>query len=118
MNKIFTLVFLSSFSLLSLGVYAAPPGTLKSDKVKGLSRYCTYSDGGISTIEHTKQCPRKNPKPSKSGSPPIVNIEKKGGPSSGPLSGQKIKGNNRYCSYKDGTVLTVEKNDKCPNTSR
>lgn len=118
MYKTFTVIFVSVFSLFFGDVYASPAGTLKSDKVKGLSRYCTYSDGGISTIEHTKQCPRKNPKPSTSGSPPIVNIEKKGGPSSGPLSGQKIKGNNRYCSYEGGTVLTVEKNDKCPNTSR
>mgnify|MGYP003385624026 CR=1 FL=1 len=118
MNKDFIVVLMSVFSLLSLGVYAAPAGTLKSDKVKGLSRYCAYSDGGISTIEHTEQCPRKNPNPSQSGSPPVVNVEKKGGVGSGPLRGQKIKGGNRYCSYGDGTVLTVDKNDKCPNKSR
>ena len=118
MNKVFIVVLLSSFSLLTFDVYAAPAGTLKSDKAKGLSRYCTYSDGGILTIEHTELCPRKNPNPSKNGSPPIVNVEKKGAPSSGPLSGQKIKGSNRYCSYADGTVLTVDKNDKCPNTNK
>ena len=118
MNKCFIAVLIGSFSLLSLGAYAAPAGTLKSDKVKGTSRYCAYSDGGISTLEHTEQCPRKNPNPSKNGSPPVVNVERKGGPDSGPLRGQKIKGGNRYCSYGDGTVLTVDKNDKCPNKSR
>ncbi|RLA38737.1 MAG: hypothetical protein DRR06_20260 [Gammaproteobacteria bacterium] len=118
MNKISIVLLLSLLSLFSLEIYAAPPGTLKAEKVKGLSRYCTYTDGGILTIDHTDLCPTKNPNPSKTGSPPIVNIEKKGNPDFGPLSGQRIKGDNRYCSYTDGTVLTVGKTDTCPNTSR
>jgi len=118
LERIFRTILLSLFCLPVLDVAAAPAGTLKSDKVKGLSRYCVYTDGAILTIEHTDLCPRKNPNPTKSGSPPSVNIERKGGPSSGPLKGQKIKGGNRYCSYSDGTVLTVDKQDKCPNKSR
>ena len=118
MPRVCSPILLVMFCLPTLNAFSAPAGTIKFDKVKGLSRYCTYSDGGIVTIEHTEKCPKKNPQPAKNGSPPVVNIEKKGGPNSGPLSGQKIKGGNRYCSYEGGTVLTVGKNDKCPNTSR
>jgi len=118
LNKTSISILLSIFSLFALDVYSAPAGTFKADKVKGLSRYCTYSDGGVLTIEHTERCPRKNPNPSNNGSPPKVNIEKKGGPSFGPLKDQKIKGNNRYCTYSDGTVRTVGKSDTCPKTSR
>ena len=114
MGKIYFLLI----SLFALNVYATPPGVLKTDKVKGSSRYCSYKDGGVLTIEHTEQCPKKNPNPSDNASPPVVNIERKGGPKFGPLKKQTIKGNNRYCSYTDGTVLTVKKNATCPNTSR
>lgn len=118
MNGFFATISLALLCLLALNVTAAPAGTLKSDKVKGESRYCAYTDGAILTIDHTDFCPRKNPKPTKSGSPPSVNIERKGGPGLGPLKRQEIKGANRYCSYADGTVLTVDKTDKCPNKSR
>jgi len=118
LNKTYISILLSVFSLFVLDVYSAPVGTFKADKVKGLSRYCTYSDGGILTIKHTERCPRKNPNPTKNGSPPSINLERKGGPTFGPLKRQKIKGSNRYCTYSDGTVLTVGKNDTCPKTSR
>ena len=118
MNKMYITILFSVFSLFVLDVNSAPAGTLKTDKVKGLSRYCMYSDSGILTIKHTEQCPRKNPNPTKNGSPPSINLEKKGGASFGPLKGQKIKGSNRYCTYSGGTVLTVGKNDTCPKTSR
>ncbi len=111
-------ILLGLLCLHTSSVTAAPVGTLKSAKVKGLSRYCIYTDGGILTIDHADLCPRKNPSPTRAGSPPSVNIETKGGPRLGPLKGQRIKGLNRYCSYGDGTVLTVDKEDKCPNKSR
>ena len=108
--------------LVLLGIaglaHAAAPGTLKSQKVKGLSRYCAYSDGGVVTIDHKDLCPDKNPAPTKSGSPPDINIKHRGNPEFGPLTGQKIKGQNRYCTYAEGSVLTVEKNESCPKTNR
>ncbi len=118
MRRVTRAILLLTLCLLAVGLTAEPAGILTSEKVKGLSRFCAYSDGGIMTVAHTDLCPRRNPLPTKNGSPPSVNIERKGGPVIGPLSAQKIQGANRYCSYADGTLLTVAKNTKCPNKSR
>ena len=108
-NSIFVLM-----SISSLNVYAW--GSLQSQKVNGFSRYCTYSDGGVITVGSTDLCPINNSSSQNNGTPNVTIENRNAG--FGTLTGQRVNGFNRYCSYSDGSVLTVGSTDLCPITSK
>ena len=110
----FSLVTFLAFVTLSADVCAW--GGLKSQEVKGFSRYCVYSDGGVLTVGSTDLCPTNNSGSDKNGSPTITIENRSAG--FGGLTGQKVNGFSRYCSYSDGSVLTVDSTDLCPITSK
>lgn len=92
-------------------------GSLKSEKVDGFSKYCTYSDGGVLTVGSTDLCPIDNSKESKNNGSPTINVEKRNA-GFGSLTSQNVKGFNRYCSYSNGAVVTVGSTDLCPITDK
>lgn len=108
------LLFITAL-LFSLNTHAW--GSLKSQSVSGFSRYCTYSDGGVLTVKSTDLCPATNAKQSKNNGSPTIDIRNNNA-GFGSLKSQKISGANRYCSYSDGTVLTVGSAELCPITSK
>lgn len=110
----FALIAFAAFAALSTDAYAW--GGLQSQEVKGFSRYCIYSDGGVLTVGSTDLCPINNSGSDRNGSPTITMKNRNAG--FGSLSGQRVNGFSRYCSYSDGTVLTVGSADLCPITSK
>ncbi len=114
MNKAF-ISFVALTSIASTDAQAW--GALKSQEVNGFSRYCGYSDGGVLTVGSTELCPTNNSNSSQNTGSPIINIENRNG-GFGSLTGQKINGFSRYCSYSDGAVLTVGSTDLCPITNQ
>ena len=115
MNKfIFTSIF-AFMTLVSIEAHAW--GGLQSQQVNGFSRYCTYSDGGVLTVGSTDLCPINNSNGSKNNGSPTITIENKN-VGFGSLTGQRVDGFNRYCSYSDGAVLTVRSTDLCPTTDK
>lgn len=109
-----TIIFLC---FLACSLDALAWGSLKSQKVSGFSRYCSYSDGGVLTVGSTDLCPINNSAQSKNNGSPTIDIQNRNA-GFGSLKNQKVKGFNRYCSYTDGTVLTVASTDLCPITSK
>ena len=115
MNKLATIIVLSSLCVFSLQVHAW--GSLQSQNVSGFSRYCTYTDGGVLTVGSTDLCPIDDSAQSKNNGSPRINIENKN-VGFGSLTGQKVKGFNRYCAYSNRTIITVGSTDLCPITSK
>ncbi|TEW55353.1 hypothetical protein E2R68_06310 [Psychromonas sp. RZ22] len=114
MSKCKTII-LFFFVVFSLDVFAW--GTLKSQEVNGFSRYCSYSDGGVLTVNSSDLCPINNSAQSKNNGSPTITIQNRNA-GFGSLTNQKINGFNRYCYYSDGTVLTVNNTDLCPISSK
>jgi len=110
----FALIAFVAFATLSTEVYAW--GALQSQEVRGFSRYCLYSDGGVLTVGSTDLCPINNLGSDRNGSPTITIENRNAG--FGSLTGQRVNGFSRYCSYSDGAVLTVGSTDLCPITSK
>ena len=94
-------------------------GGLQSQSINGFSRYCTYSDGGVLTVGSTELCPINNSGAFQNhGSPSsTITIENRNA-GFGSLTGQRVQGFNRYCSYSDGAVSTVGSTDLCPVTDK
>jgi hypothetical protein len=115
MNKCKITIILSFLFMFSLDAHAW--GSLESQSVSGFSRYCTYSDGGVLTVGNTDLCPINNSAQSKNNGSPTIDIQNRNA-GFGSLKRQKVQGFNRYCSYSDGTVLTIGSTDLCPITSK
>lgn len=115
MNKFAFTSFLTLIALTSTD--AGAWGGLQSQQVSGFSRYCTYSDGGVLTVGSTELCPINNSEGSQNNGSPTINIENRN-VGFGSLTGQRVNGFNRYCSYSDGAVLTVGSTDLCPITDK
>ncbi|MBD1572175.1 hypothetical protein HC725_02620 [Vibrio sp. S17_S38] len=107
---IFSVVFLLPFNVYSWG-------SLQSEKVDGFSRYCHYSDGGVETVKSIDLCPVDNQSTAKHSGSPTINI-KKSNNGFGSLTSEKTSGFNRYCTYSNGSVLTVSNTDLCPLTGK
>ncbi len=103
------------FIVNSIGAFAW--GSLELQSISGISRYCTYSDGGILTVGSTDLCPTDNSAISKNSVSPIINIQNRN-VGFGALQSQNVEGINRYCSYSEGTVETVSSTESCPPTSK
>ena len=114
MSKFITTLFLAFITLASVDAHAW--GGLQSQEVSGFSRYCTYSDGGVLTVGSTELCPINNSGSQNNGSPTITIENRNVG--FGSLTGQRVDGFNRYCSYSDGAVLTVGSTELCPITDK
>jgi hypothetical protein len=110
----FALFVFAAFATLSTNAYAW--GGLQSQEVRGFSRYCTYSDGGVLTVGSVDLCPTNNSGADRNGSPTITIENRNAG--FGSLTDQRVNGFSRYCSYSDGSVLTVGSTDLCPITSK
>ncbi len=109
MKKIIFSAFIVG-SIISTNAHAW--GALQSQEVNGFSRYCTYSDGGVLTVGSTDLCPINNSGSDNYGSP-TINIENRN-VGFGSLTGQRVNGFSRYCTYSNGAVLTVGSTDLCP----
>jgi len=110
------LSFVAFVAFITLSTDVCAWGVLQSQEVKGFSRYCIYSDGGVLTIGSTDLCPINNSGSDKNGSPTITIENRSAG--FGSLTGQRVNGFSRYCSYSDGSVLTVGSTDQCPITDK
>jgi hypothetical protein len=114
MSKSILTALLAFITLASVDAHAW--GGLQSQEVSGFSRYCTYSDGGVLTVGSTDLCPINNSNSENNGSPTITIENRNAG--FGSLTGQRVNGFSRYCSYSDGAVLTVGSTDLCPITDK
>lgn len=110
-------IFILFLAFITISIDAHAWGGLQSQKINGFSRYCTYSDGGVLTVGSTDLCPINNSNGSKNNGSPSINIENRN-VGFGTLTGQRVKGFNRYCSYSDSAVLTVGNTDLCPATDK
>lgn len=115
MNKFIFISLLTVITLASIDAHAW--GGLQSQEVNGFSRYCTYSDGGVLTVGSADLCPINNSDASQNYGSPTINIENRNA-GFGSLTGQRVNGFSRYCSYSDGAVLTVGSTDLCPITDK
>lgn len=114
MGKFLIILYLIFIALASADALAW--GGLQSQEVNGFSRYCTYSDGGVLTVGSADLCPSNNSGSDNNGSP-AINIENRSA-GFGSLTGQRVNGFSRYCSYSNGAVLTVGSTDLCPITDK
>lgn len=114
-TNILSVVCLALLASIAPDAYAW--GGLQFQSINGFSRYCTYSDGGVLTKSSTELCPINNSgAPQNHGSPTITIENRNAG--FGSLTGQRVQGFSRYCSYSDGAVLTVGSTELCPLTDK
>ncbi len=110
MKKMITLVLLMSFSWAAVAW-----GVLLNKEVKGFYGYCHYSDGGISTVNSTANCPTNN---QKNGSTFVQLVINKTETSVGALKSQSVNGFSRYCTYQNGAIITIKTSEICPALSK
>ncbi|MCK5818296.1 MAG: hypothetical protein KAH18_03395 [Psychromonas sp.] len=109
-SRMIALFILMSFSLTSFAW-----GSLKKREIQGFYTYCYYTDGGVSTVSSTAICPISNQAEGSNSISPVINIKKN---MVAPLKSQYVKSFNRYCTYQNGAIITINQSNPCPISSK